>query len=168
MSSSAASGPSRSSQDSPRVLSSRSSSSSESRPSLNIKRSYSTKKESMNGPLYRQTVNRTVLVRRLKRKGDGPSKQLARWFVENQIGMLLPMMPSTCSLITHPQVHTCLPFFECNTMPPSTQKKPCQNYVTTPPGFQPPFHSMLCVPRLCVNLSHQITSWLVQLTQLQC
>lgn len=43
----------------------------------------------MNGPLYRQTVNHTVLVRRLKRKGDGPSKQLARWFVENQIGMPL-------------------------------------------------------------------------------
>lgn len=41
----------------------------------------------MNGPLYMQTVNRTVLVRRVKRKGDGPSKQLARWFVENQIGM---------------------------------------------------------------------------------
>lgn len=41
----------------------------------------------MNGPLYMQTYNKTVLVRRLKRKGDGFSKQLARWFVENQIGM---------------------------------------------------------------------------------
>lgn len=55
--------------------------------SSSLKRNYSGKKEAMNGPLYRQTVNHTVLVRRLKRKGDGPSKQLARWFVENQIGM---------------------------------------------------------------------------------
>ncbi|KAI7785809.1 longevity-assurance protein [Diaporthe eres] len=54
--------------------------------SSSLKRNYSGKKEAMNGPLYRQTVNHTVLVRRLKRKGDGPSKQLARWFVENQIG----------------------------------------------------------------------------------
>lgn len=92
--SSSVSGPSRSSQESPRMLSSRSSSGSESRSSITIKRSYSTKKESMNGPLYRQTVNRTVLVRRLKRKGDGPSKQLARWFVENQIGTNSPLMPS--------------------------------------------------------------------------
>lgn len=75
--------------------SSRSSTSSETRPSVNSnhKRSYSTKKESMNGPLYMQTVNRTVLVRRLKRKGDGPSKQLARWFVENQIGTNMPNCP---------------------------------------------------------------------------
>lgn len=57
--------------------------------SSSLKRNYSGKKEAMNGPLYRQTVNHTVLVRRLKRKGDGPSKQLARWFVENQIGMPL-------------------------------------------------------------------------------
>lgn len=57
--------------------------------SSSLRRNYSGKKEAMNGPLYRQTVNHTVLVRRLKRKGDGPSKQLARWFVENQIGMPL-------------------------------------------------------------------------------
>lgn len=151
MSSSAASGPPRSSQDSPRVLSSRSSSSSESRPSLNIKRSYSTKKESMNGPLYRQTVNRTVLVRRLKRKGDGPSKQLARWFVENQIGMVLPMMSSRCPLLC---IHKfTLPFPSLIRMQHDAlfhPKKPCQNYVAAPPDFQPPLHSMfLCSTTLC-------------------
>lgn len=64
--------------------------------SSSLKRNYSGKKEAMNGPLYRQTVNHTVLVRRLKRKGDGPSKQLARWFVENQIGM-----PSVCISSSH-------------------------------------------------------------------
>lgn len=61
--------------------------SSEARLSSSTKRHHLNQKESMNGPLYRQTCNNTVLVRRLKRKGNGPSKQLARWFVENQIGM---------------------------------------------------------------------------------
>lgn len=56
----------------------------------------------MNGPLYMQTVNRTVLVRRLKRKGDGPSKQLARWFVENQIGTNMPTLPSNTSSLGNP------------------------------------------------------------------
>lgn len=82
---------------------------SEPRPSSSTKRQYTNKKESMNGPLYMQTVNRTVLVRRVKRKGDGPSKQLARWFVENQIGMFFPLfqlclicLPSSGSLIVMP------------------------------------------------------------------
>lgn len=70
--------------------------------SSSLKRNYSGKKEAMNGPLYRQTVNNTVLVRRLKRKGDGPSKQLARWFVENQIGTPLILFPPLFSQ-THPQ-----------------------------------------------------------------
>lgn len=56
----------------------------------------------MNGPLYMQTVNRTVLVRRVKRKGDGPSKQLARWFVENQIGMCTLSITPNTSFCTHP------------------------------------------------------------------
>lgn len=40
----------------------------------------------MNGPLYMQRNENIVLVRRVKRKGEGPMKQLTRWFVENQIG----------------------------------------------------------------------------------
>lgn len=53
-----------------------------------VKRQYSGKKETMNGPLYMQASNNVVIVRRLKRNGDGAVKQLTRWFVENQIGML--------------------------------------------------------------------------------
>lgn len=46
------------------------------------------KKTNMNGPLYMQASgSNVVLVRRLKRKDDGTWKHLARWFVENQIGM---------------------------------------------------------------------------------
>ncbi|KXX82367.1 Sphingosine N-acyltransferase lag1 [Madurella mycetomatis] len=44
------------------------------------------KPEHMNGPLYRQANSNVVLVRRPKRKGEGPLKQLTRWFVDNQIG----------------------------------------------------------------------------------
>lgn len=51
-----------------------------------IKRQYSGKKETMNGPLYMQASNNVVIVRRLKRNGDGVIKQLTRWFVNNQIG----------------------------------------------------------------------------------
>lgn len=46
------------------------------------------KPEHMNGPLYRQANSNVVLVRRPKRKGEGPLKQLTRWFVNNQIGAL--------------------------------------------------------------------------------
>ncbi|KAL2023003.1 hypothetical protein VTK56DRAFT_4218 [Thermocarpiscus australiensis] len=45
------------------------------------------KPEHMNGPLYRQANAKVVLVRRLKRKNEGPLKQLTRWFVDNQIGL---------------------------------------------------------------------------------
>ena len=46
----------------------------------------------MNGPLYMQTSgSKVVLVRRLKRKEDGSVKQLMRWAMENQIGMLPPL-----------------------------------------------------------------------------
>lgn len=42
----------------------------------------------MNGPLYMQASNKIVLVRPIKKtKGEGPLKQLTRWFVENQIGL---------------------------------------------------------------------------------
>ncbi|KAL2262286.1 hypothetical protein VTK26DRAFT_1838 [Humicola hyalothermophila] len=44
------------------------------------------KPQHMNGPLYRQTSGNVVLVRRTKRKNEGPLKQLERWFVDNQIG----------------------------------------------------------------------------------
>ena len=43
-------------------------------------------KQTMNGPLYMQASNKLVFVRRVKRKDDGPTKQLVRWFVENQVG----------------------------------------------------------------------------------
>lgn len=46
----------------------------------------------MNGPLYMQTAgNKTVLVRRLKRKEESTWKHLSRWFVENQIGTFSPL-----------------------------------------------------------------------------
>lgn len=41
----------------------------------------------MNGPLYMQTSNNKVFIRRVRRKGDGPLKNLSRWFLENQAGM---------------------------------------------------------------------------------
>ncbi|KAI0385114.1 longevity assurance proteins LAG1/LAC1 [Hypomontagnella monticulosa] len=43
-------------------------------------------RSSMNGPLYMQTSNNKVLIRRVKRKGDGPMRNLARWLLENQTG----------------------------------------------------------------------------------
>ncbi|CAJ2504115.1 Uu.00g115090.m01.CDS01 [Anthostomella pinea] len=42
---------------------------------------------SMNGPLYMQNSNKKVLIRRIKRKGDGPMKNLARWLLDNQAGL---------------------------------------------------------------------------------
>ncbi|KAH6628801.1 TLC domain-containing protein [Chaetomium tenue] len=44
------------------------------------------KPQHMNGPLYKQANSNVVLVRRVKRKNEGPMKQLTRWFVNNQIG----------------------------------------------------------------------------------
>ena len=44
------------------------------------------KPQHMNGPLYKQANSNVVLVRRVKRKNEGPMKQLTRWFVDNQIG----------------------------------------------------------------------------------
>ncbi|KAK7985872.1 sphingosine n-acyltransferase lac1 [Apiospora saccharicola] len=44
------------------------------------------RKSGMNGPLYMQTANNKVIIRRVKRKGDGPMKNLARWLLDNQTG----------------------------------------------------------------------------------
>lgn len=46
-------------------------------------------RNSINGPLYMQTINNKIVIRRVKRKGDGPLKNLARWLLDNQIGMWL-------------------------------------------------------------------------------
>ncbi|KAK3942760.1 TLC domain-containing protein [Diplogelasinospora grovesii] len=48
-----------------------------------------TRNSSMNGPLYRQAENKKNIVTRrvMKRKEDGWVKSLARWLVENQIGL---------------------------------------------------------------------------------
>lgn len=50
------------------------------------------KPQHMNGPLYKQANSNVVLVRRLKRKNEGPMKQLTRWFVDNQIGFSFNML----------------------------------------------------------------------------
>ncbi|KND87728.1 Sphingosine N-acyltransferase lag1 [Tolypocladium ophioglossoides CBS 100239] len=64
----------------------------------------------MNGPLYMQTSSsNVVLVRRLKRKEDGTWKHLARWFVENQIGLsfnLLALLFLAHSFIPKARIHT--------------------------------------------------------------
>lgn len=43
-------------------------------------------RNSMNGPLYMQTSNNKVFIRRVKGKGDGAVKSLTRWLLDNQIG----------------------------------------------------------------------------------
>lgn len=53
------------------------------RPSLQ------SRKSSMNGPLYMQASHNKVLIRRVRRKGDGHMRNLARWFLDNQTGMFL-------------------------------------------------------------------------------
>ncbi|KAF4974969.1 hypothetical protein FZEAL_8180 [Fusarium zealandicum] len=64
----------------------------------------------MNGPLYMQTSgSNTVLVRRLKRKEESTWKHLARWFVENQIGLsvnLLALLFLTQTFIPKAREHT--------------------------------------------------------------
>ncbi|KAF9766808.1 hypothetical protein IL306_000731 [Fusarium sp. DS 682] len=64
----------------------------------------------MNGPLYMQTAgNKTVLVRRLKRKEESTWKHLSRWFVENQIGLsfnLLALIFLAQSFIPKAREHT--------------------------------------------------------------
>ncbi|KAH6643413.1 TLC domain-containing protein [Truncatella angustata] len=58
------------------------------RPSVQSRKSSS----GMNGPLYMQTSNNRVLIRRVKRKGDGVLKSLSRWFLENQAGFSLNLL----------------------------------------------------------------------------
>ncbi|EGZ78048.1 longevity assurance proteins LAG1/LAC1 [Neurospora tetrasperma FGSC 2509] len=57
-----------------------------------VKREKSGNPKNMNGPLYMQRNENIVLVRRVKRKGEGPLKQLTRWFVENQIGFAFNLL----------------------------------------------------------------------------
>lgn len=42
---------------------------------------------SMNGPLYMQTSNNKILIRRVKRKGHSTVQSLTRWLLNNQIGV---------------------------------------------------------------------------------
>ncbi|KAI1199154.1 TLC domain-containing protein [Nemania serpens] len=44
-------------------------------------------RNSMNGPLYMQTSNNKVFIRRVKAKGNGAVKSLTRWLLDNQIGL---------------------------------------------------------------------------------
>ncbi|KAI2637849.1 longevity assurance proteins LAG1/LAC1 [Hypomontagnella submonticulosa] len=60
-------------------------------------------RSSMNGPLYMQTSNNKVLIRRVRRKGDGPMRNLARWLLENQTGLSFNLI----ALIF--LAHLCLP-----------------------------------------------------------
>ncbi|KAI0886265.1 longevity assurance proteins LAG1/LAC1 [Annulohypoxylon maeteangense] len=57
----------------------------------------------MNGPLYMQTSNNKILIRRVKRKDDGALKSLARWFLNNQTGFSFNLI----TLIF--LAHICLP-----------------------------------------------------------
>lgn len=123
----------------------------ESRPSSSTKRQYSNKKESMNGPLYMQTVNRTVLVRRVKRKGDGPSKQLARWFVENQIGMSLFF--SKFEIVSKMSFYTPLEL-----KPALVSRRPCEykTKIQTPCLVAPsPGQSSLVQHAVCLTALHR-------------
>ncbi|KAJ9155755.1 TLC domain-containing protein [Pleurostoma richardsiae] len=79
-------------------------------------------RENMNGPLYMQTCNNTVLVRRIRRKNDGVGRQLATWFVENQIGLsfnLLALLFFAHKLIPLAQVYTAK-FFSLSYYNPQT------------------------------------------------
>ena len=55
-----------------------------------LSRANSRQPAGMNGPLYKQSQDTAILVRRHRRKDAGPWKQLACWLVENQIGMPIP------------------------------------------------------------------------------
>ena len=50
-------------------------------------RSSAQSRNAMNGPLYMQTSNNRVIVRRIKKKEDGFMRGIARWLLDNQTGM---------------------------------------------------------------------------------
>ncbi|KAI1361104.1 TLC domain-containing protein [Xylaria arbuscula] len=79
----------------------------------NTRRSSLQSHTSMNGPLYMQTSNNKVLIRRVKRKGDGTIKSLTRWLLDNQIGLsfnLIALIFLTHLFIPKARPHT-LKFF---------------------------------------------------------
>ncbi|KJZ75217.1 hypothetical protein HIM_05411 [Hirsutella minnesotensis 3608] len=94
----------------------------------------------MNGPLYMQTSgSNVVLVRRLKRKDDGTWKHLARWFVENQIGLsfnLLALLFLAHTFIPKARIHT-RKFFHLGHYNPQTDK-----YAT---GFDDAYFITFCI-----------------------
>ncbi len=62
---------------------------------------------SMNGPLYMQTRNNRVIIRRVRRKEDGGvMRGLARWFLENQTGMLPPPIYYDCTDVSQSRSFT--------------------------------------------------------------
>ncbi|CAM1506311.1 Fc.00g059520.m01.CDS01 [Cosmosporella sp. VM-42] len=77
-------------------------------PRPRLKSGHST--PNMNGPLYMQTSGSSaILIRRLKRKEESTWKHLARWFVENQIGLsfnLLSLLFLAHKFIPKARVHT--------------------------------------------------------------
>ncbi|XXH02296.1 Sphingosine N-acyltransferase lag1 [Hypoxylon texense] len=88
------------------------------RPSLQ------SRKSSMNGPLYMQTSNNKVLIRRVKRKGDGPMRNLARWFLDNQTGLsfnLIALIFLAHMFIPKARPHTSK-FFTLSYYDPATEK----------------------------------------------
>ncbi|OTA99999.1 hypothetical protein M426DRAFT_324652 [Hypoxylon sp. CI-4A] len=81
-------------------------------------------RSSMNGPLYMQTSNNKVLIRRVKRKGDGPMRNLARWFLENQTGLsfnLLALIFLTHACLPKARPHTSK-FFTISHYNPASEK----------------------------------------------
>ncbi|KAK5991241.1 Sphingosine N-acyltransferase-like protein FUM18 [Cladobotryum mycophilum] len=46
----------------------------------------------LTGPLYMQRAGNVVLVRRLRKKEESTWKHLARWFVENQVGLSINLL----------------------------------------------------------------------------
>ncbi|PHH91665.1 hypothetical protein CDD83_10750 [Cordyceps sp. RAO-2017] len=97
----------------------------ESSPPLDRAAKSAARKTNMNGPLYMQTSgSNVVLVRRLKRRDDGTWRHLARWFVENQIGLsfnLLALLFLAHSFIPKARIHT-HKFFHLAYYNPETDK----------------------------------------------
>ncbi|KAI1323600.1 TLC domain-containing protein [Xylariaceae sp. FL0255] len=79
-------------------------------------------RSSMNGPLYMQTRNNKVLIRRVKRRPDGTVKSLTRWLLDNQIGLsfnLIALIFLTHIFIPKARPHT-LKFFTLSYYNPTT------------------------------------------------